>query len=64
MKKKLIKAEIDHAHEDRWDELYAMAQRFACGNRVKKKPTLMERLMQIEIDAPEDFAARFADLIQ
>jgi hypothetical protein len=64
MKKNLIKAEIGHAHEDRWDELYSVTQLFARGQRSNEKPTLMERLMQIEIDAPEDFATRVANLIR
>ena len=59
MTKELIKAEIDRVDEERLDELYDMVRRFTRGKGGQEKPTLMDRLMEIEIDAPEDFATHF-----
>lgn len=59
MTKELIKAEIDRVDEERLDELYDLVRRFTRGKRSKEKPTLMDRLKEIEIDAPEDFATHF-----
>jgi hypothetical protein len=59
MTKELIKAEIDRVDEERLDELYDLVRRFARGKGSKEKPTLMDRLKEIEIDAPEDFATHF-----
>ena len=62
MTKELIKAEIDRVDEDRLDELYEVVRHFTRGKWSKEKPTLMDRLTEIEIDASEDFAASFANL--
>lgn len=59
MTKELIKAEIDRVDEERLDELYDLVHRFTRGTGSKEKPTLMDRLTEIEIDAPEDFATHF-----
>ncbi|HEY2291698.1 MAG TPA: hypothetical protein VGM86_13445 [Thermoanaerobaculia bacterium] len=60
MTKELIKAEIDRVDEEHLDELYEVVRRFARGGQGgKEKSTLMDRLTEIEIDAPEDFATHF-----
>jgi hypothetical protein len=59
MTKEFIKAEIDRVDEDRLDELYDLIRRFTREEGSKQKPTLMDRLMQIQIDGPEDFASNF-----
>jgi hypothetical protein len=59
MTKEFIKAEIDRVDEDRLDELYDLVRRFTRAKGSREKPTLMDRLMKIEIDGPEDFASHF-----
>jgi hypothetical protein len=59
MTKELIKEEIDRVDEERLDELYELVRRFTRGKTSKERSTLMDRLSEIEIDAPEDFATHF-----
>ncbi len=59
MTKELIKEEIDRVDEERLDELYELVRRFTRGKGSTEKSTLMDRLVEIEIDAPEDFATHF-----
>lgn len=58
MTKELIKAEIDRVDEDQLDELYEIVLRFSRG-KEEGGATLMDQLMEIRIEAPEDFAANF-----
>jgi len=62
MTKELIKAEIDRVDEERLDELYDLIRTFTRGKKGKEKATLMDRLIEIKIDGPEDFATRVANL--
>jgi hypothetical protein len=55
--KDLIKAEVDKVEEERLDELYRVVQKYS--RDETSESTLMDRLMQIQIDGPEDFAANF-----
>jgi len=55
--KELIKAEVDKVEEERLDELYRVVQTYS--RDEISESTLMDRLMQIQIDGPEDFAANF-----
>lgn len=59
MTKEFIKAEIDRVDEDRLDELYDVIRRFTRDESSARKLTLMDRLMKIEIDGPEDFSSNF-----
>jgi hypothetical protein len=59
MTKELLKAEIDRVDEERLDELYDLIRKFTRKAGTGERPTLMERLTEIQIDAPEDFAAHF-----
>ena len=54
--KELIKIEIEKVPEDRLDELYSVVKRYAepPGNGDGK--SLMSKLREIAIEAPEDFA--------
>lgn len=58
MTKELIKAEIDKVDEGRLGELYDIVRSFTRPER-SERPSLLERLQEIEIDAPEDFASNF-----
>ncbi|HEV2851363.1 MAG TPA: hypothetical protein VHC97_01015 [Thermoanaerobaculia bacterium] len=53
--KDLIKAEIDRVEEERLDELYDVVKLFSRAPG-QEKPSLMSRLREIKIDAPEDFS--------
>jgi hypothetical protein len=54
--KELIYAEIEQVDDDLLDELYAIIKQFTQSKQAAK-PSLMEKLKRIQIDAPEDFAA-------
>lgn len=55
--KDMIKAEVDKVEEGRLDELYSVVKSYSHPPRRGEKPSLMARLREIKIDAPEDFAA-------
>ena len=54
--RELIKQEIDNVSEENLDELYAVVKTFSQGSQQEDGPDLLEQLMQIQIDAPEDFS--------
>ncbi len=55
--KELVQAEIERVSDEHLDELYQLVKRFAEAKQPAHKPSLMSRLKQIKIEAPEDFAA-------
>jgi hypothetical protein len=54
--KELIKSEIEKVPEDRLEELYSVVRCYSEPNGDADDPSLMSRLREIVIDAPEDFA--------
>ncbi len=54
--RELIYAEIERVDDDQLDELYAVIKQFTQSKQAAK-PSLVEKLRRIQIDAPEDFAA-------
>ncbi len=62
--KDLIKAEVDKVEEERLDELYDVVKLFSRPPGHEKKPSLMSRLREIKINAPEDFSAGFRALMR
>lgn len=57
--KELIQAEIDNLSEEELEEVYRLVKEFTQSKPKSHKPSLMARLRNIKIDAPEDFAANF-----
>jgi hypothetical protein len=57
--KELIYNEIDQIEEVWLKDLYQIIALFVQSKQPQKKPGLMTKLRQIQIDAPEDFAANF-----
>jgi hypothetical protein len=57
--KELIEAEIEHLDEEQLDELYRVVQELAQSKKPASVPSLMARLKQVRIEAPEDFAVNF-----
>ncbi len=55
--RELIQAELDRLSEEQLDELYRVIQRLARAKEEGWNASLMSRLQQIRIDAPEDFAS-------
>jgi len=55
--KELIYAEIERVDEEKLDELYKVIKQWTQAQQLVSKPSLMEKLKRIQIDAPEDFAA-------
>jgi hypothetical protein len=53
MTKELIKAEIDKVDEGRLGELFDIIKGFTRPEGSESRPGLLERLQEIEIDAPE-----------
>ena len=52
--KDLLKAEIDKLDPE---QVYQVIKQFTETQPQKSKPSLMSRLKQIKIDAPEDFSS-------
>jgi hypothetical protein len=52
-----IQAEIDTLNEEYLDELYILIKEFTQSKQPLKKTSLISKLKQIKIDAPEDFAS-------
>jgi len=57
MTKDLIYREIDRIEDIYLDDLYQIINQFIHSKQNRRKPGLMAKLRQIQIDAPEDFAA-------
>lgn len=55
--KELIHAEIDNLSEEALDELYNFIKTLAQSKAQTGKRGLLSKLQEIQIDAPEDFAA-------
>lgn len=55
--KELINAEMDKLDEDGLNELYNFVQNLAQSKARAGKRGLLSKLQEIQIDAPEDFAA-------
>jgi len=53
----LIYAENERIDEQQLDEIYTIIKRFAQTQQPSAKPSLMDKLKHIQIDAPPDFAA-------
>jgi len=53
--KELVKTEIDTLSDEQLDKLYQLIQDLK-GSDEQAQPSLMETLMDIKIDAPEDFS--------
>ncbi len=55
--KELIQAELDRLSEEQLDQLYRVIRRLTRAEEEAGNASLMSRLRQIRIDAPEDFAS-------
>jgi hypothetical protein len=56
--KELIHAEIDRINEQDLDELYKLVKGFT-QSKASQKQSLMSKLRNIRIDAPEDYSTNF-----
>ena len=54
--KELIKAEIEKVPEERLDSLYSVVKEFARPTATNGDRSLMSKLQDVSIAAPEDFA--------
>jgi hypothetical protein len=54
--KELIKLEIDRVSDERLEELYSVIKRYSQSAAPNGGPSLMSKLREITIEAPEDFA--------
>ncbi len=55
--KEMIYSEISQIDDSCLDDLYQLIRQFVQKKQLRNKPSLMAKLRQIQIDAPEDFAA-------
>lgn len=58
--KEQIKAEIDNLRESDLDELYKIIKDFVQAKAAPQESSLMSRLRNVQIDAPEDFSINLA----
>ena len=58
--KELIQAELDNLSEEQLQDLYTLIRQLDDSQKIPKKPSLMTKLKQIKIDAPENFSINLA----
>ena len=57
--KELIQSEIERVREQDLDELYKLVRAFTQSKQQDQNQSLLSRLRNIKIDAPEDFSTNF-----
>ena len=55
--KELINTEIERLSEDELKKVHGVVRGLTESKALEQKPSFMSRLKQIQIEAPEDFAA-------
>lgn len=58
--KQMIQEKIDNLTEEQLNQVYGMIEELSNLEKPVKKPSLMSRLQEISIDAPEDFSVQVA----
>ena len=59
--KKLIESELENLTEEQLNQVYVVIKNLNDSVTVETKPSLMSKLSQIKIDAPENFSTQIAD---
>ena len=54
--KEAIQAQLDLLNDDELDDLHRLIEQFIRSRRKGDEPGLLEQLMEIKIDGPEDFS--------
>ncbi|WP_204103713.1 MULTISPECIES: hypothetical protein [Spirulina sp. CCY15215] len=58
--KQIIQDKLEDLTEEQLNRVYEIIEKLSNSENISPKPSLMERLQQIEIDAPEDFSIQVA----
>lgn len=58
--KQIIQEKLDNLTEEQLNQVYGMIEELSNSEKPVKKPSLMSRLQEISIDAPEDFSVQMA----
>ena len=58
--KQMIQEKIEDLSEEQLKQVYGMIEQLNSSENTVKKPSLMSRLREISIDAPEDFSIQLA----
>jgi ferritin-like protein len=58
--KQMIQEKIEGLSEEQLKQVYGMIEQLNSSENTVKKPSLMSRLQEISIDAPEDFSIQVA----
>lgn len=58
--KQMIQEQLDNLTEEQINQVYDMIEKLSHQKKAEDKPSLMSKLQQIQIDAPEDFSVKLA----
>jgi hypothetical protein len=58
--KQMIQEKIEGLSEEQLKQVYGVIEQLNSSENTVKKPSLMSRLREISIDAPEDFSVQMA----
>ena len=58
--KQMIQEKMEGLSEEQLKQVYGMIEQLNSSENTVKKPSLMSRLQEISIDAPEDFSVQVA----
>ncbi|MEA5467511.1 hypothetical protein [Spirulina sp. 06S082] len=58
--KQIIQDKLENLTEEQLNRVYEIIEKLSNSENISPKLSLMERLQQIEIDAPKDFSIRVA----
>ncbi len=59
--KKLIESDLENLTEEQLNQVYDVIKQLNNSETVETQPSLMSKLSQIKIDAPENFSTQIAD---
>jgi hypothetical protein len=58
--KQIIQEKLENLTQEELNQVYGLIEQLGSPEKPQKKPSIMSKLRQISIDAPEDFSVKLA----
>ncbi|BAZ84481.1 hypothetical protein [Dolichospermum compactum] len=58
--KQIIQEKLENLTQEELNQVYGLIEQLGSAENTVKKPSIMSKLRQISIDAPEDFSVKLA----
>jgi|GEM_PF-1513693 hypothetical protein len=58
--KQIIQEKLENLTQEELNQVYGLIEQLGSAENAVKKPSIMSKLRQISIDAPEDFSVKLA----